>query len=93
MNNLRYPSSRYWTLLGEFFSDGIFHPDGIALRAENWWRIPGLRPDKIERSDTTCDAIYADGRIIGFAFAGPAFSPEARGIPRELQANPRAVAF
>ena len=27
----------------------------------------------------------SDGRIIGFAFAGPVFDPEARDVPREIQ--------
>ena len=42
-------------------------------------------PTKSPGLTQSCDVVHGDGRIIGFAFAGPAFDPEAREVPRELQ--------
>ena len=59
----------------DFFTDG--HLQG---RHEMWNHILGNR-----RDEWCVKVAEIDGRIIGFAFAGPAFDPEARGMPRELQ--------
>ncbi len=59
----------------DFFTDG--HLQG---RHEMWNHILGNC-----RDEWCVRVAESDGRIIGFAFAGPAFDPEARGMPRELQ--------
>lgn len=59
----------------DFFTDG--HLQG---RHEMWNHILGNC-----RVEWCVRVAESDARIIGFAFAGPALDPEARGMPRELQ--------